>query len=75
MAVEQLEKAAVVVVTEEFEAFAHRMAAHNGHPSLRVLVLPYPLEGRPDEEVRQIAADAYPRLLRTLGVSDRPVGQ
>src|SRR5438477_575253 len=43
------------------------MAAHSGHPSLRVLVLPYPLEGRPDEEVRQIAADAYPRLLRTLG--------
>ena len=75
MAVEQLRKPAVVVVTEEFEAFAHRMAAHNGHPSLRVLVLPYPLEGRPDEEVRQIAADAYPRLLRTLGVPDRPAGR
>jgi hypothetical protein len=75
VAVEQLRKPAVVVVTEEFEAFAHRMAAHTGHPSLRVLVLPYPLEGRPDEEVRQIAADAYPRLLRTLGVPDRPVGR
>ena len=44
-------------------------------PSMRVLVLPYPLEGRPDEEVRQIAADAYPRLLRTLGVPDRPAGR
>jgi hypothetical protein len=73
--VERLEKPAVVVVTEEFEAFAHRMAAHNGHPSLRVLVLPYPLEGRPDEELRQIANDAYPRLLRTLGVPDRPAGR
>jgi hypothetical protein len=73
--VEQLEKPAVVVVTEEFESFAHRMAAHVGHPSLRVLVLPYPLEGRPDEEVRKIAADAYPRLLRSLGVPDRSIGE
>ena len=69
MAVERLSKPAVVVVTEEFEAFAHRMAAHAGHPSLRVLVLPYPLEGRPEHEVRQIAADAYPALLQTLGVA------
>ena len=68
MAVERLSKPAVVVVTEEFEAFAHRMAAHAGHPSLRVVVLPYPLEGRPDDEVRRIAADAYPTLLQTLGV-------
>jgi len=73
--VERLAKPAVVVVTEEFESFAHRLAVHHGHPSLRVLVLPYPLEGRPDEEVRQIAADAYPRLLRTLGVPDRPAGE
>jgi hypothetical protein len=73
--VEANELPAVVVVTEEFEAFAHRMAAHMGHPSLRVLVLPYPLEGRPDEEVRRIAADAYPRLLRALGVPDRPPGE
>jgi hypothetical protein len=68
VAVERLSKPAVVVVTEEFEAFAHRMAAHAGHPSLRVVVLPYPLEGRPDDEVRRIAADAYPTLLQTLGV-------
>ncbi len=68
MAVERLSKPAVVVVTEEFEAFAHRRAAHTGHLSLRGAVLPYPLEGRPDEEVRQVAADAYPTLLETLGV-------
>jgi hypothetical protein len=58
----------VVVVTEEFVELAHRMAAHHQRPSLRQLVLPYPLEGRPEEEVRQIAADAYPRLLDILGV-------
>jgi hypothetical protein len=58
----------VVVVTEEFVGLAHRMAAHHQRPSLRLLVLPYPLEGRPEEEVRQIAEDAYPRLLDVLGV-------
>jgi hypothetical protein len=57
-----------VVVTEEFESHGRRIAAHHGHPSLPMLVLPYPLEGRPDEEVRQIATDAYAGLLRALGV-------
>ena len=39
-----------------------------GHPNLRQLVLPYPLEGRPEEEVARIAEDAYPRLLAAVGV-------
>jgi hypothetical protein len=60
----------VVVVTAEFEAFARRLAAHHGHPSLRLLVLPYPLESRPEEEVRQIARDSYGDALRALGVRD-----
>jgi hypothetical protein len=64
--VEDLEKPAVVVVTEEFVDLAHRMAAHHGRPSLRLLVLPYPLEGRPEEELRQIATDTYPRLVELL---------
>ena len=33
-----------------------------------MLVLPYPLEGLPDEEVRVIANGAYPELLELLGV-------
>ena len=61
-------KAAVAVVTEEFEAFSHQIATRLRHPSLKVLVLPYPLEGRPEEELRTIAVDAYPGLLRALGV-------
>jgi hypothetical protein len=69
--VEELRKPAVVVVTAEFEQFAHRIAAHQGHPSLRVVSLPYPLEGLADEEIRNIAVDAYPGLLRALGVHDR----
>ena len=55
-------------MTEEFERLAHTMAANAGRAGLRVHVLPYPLESRPETEVRQIARDHWPRLLETLGV-------
>ena len=57
----------MVVVTAEFEGHGRRIAAHHGHPSLPMIVLPYPLEGRPDEEVRSIAAHAYGDVLVALG--------
>ena len=63
-------KAAVAVVTQEFESLAHTMAANAGRSGLRVFVLPYPLESRPEEEVRSIARERYRSLLRTLGVPD-----
>jgi hypothetical protein len=59
----------VVVITEEFVSIAGQIAGLRGHPDLRQLVLPYPLEARPEAEVRAIAADAYPRLLKVIGVS------
>lgn len=62
-------KAAVAVVTAEFEALARTMAANAGRPGLRVLVLPYPLESRPETEVRTIARTHFPDLLRTLGAT------
>jgi hypothetical protein len=62
-------KTAVVVVTAEFEALAHTMAANAGRTGLRVHVLPYPLETRPEAEVRAIAADHWPKLLTTLGAT------
>lgn len=65
---EDLGKPAVVVLTEEFIRIAEQVARLKGHPEMRQLVLPYPLEGRPDEEVARIAEDAYPRLLAALGV-------
>jgi len=68
--VESLAKPAVVVVTSEFEAHGRRIAAHHGHPSLPMVVLPYPLEGRPEEEVRQVAEDAFADILRALGAID-----
>ena len=60
-------KTAVVVVTAEFEHLAHTMAANGGRGGLRVLVLPYPLESRPEKEVRDIAHEYWPRLLELIG--------
>ena len=61
-------KAAVAVVTQEFEALAHTMAANAGRSGLRVVVLPYPLETRPEEEVRAVARDHWRPFLRTIGL-------
>ena len=70
MAVAERDGTAVAVVTQEFESLAHTIAANAGRPSLRVHVLPYPLETRPEEEVRQIGREHYRPLLRALGVPD-----
>lgn len=53
-------------MTAEFEHLAHTMAANAGRAGLRVHVLPYPLEARPEEEVRAIARDHWPKLLVTI---------
>ena len=45
------------------------MATHLSHPSLRVLVLPYPLEGLPVEQLTAIAQRAYPELLGSIGAT------
>jgi hypothetical protein len=66
--VEELQKPAVVVITEEFGVIASRVALMKGHASLRRLVLPYPLESRDEAECRAIGRAFYPRLLDVLGV-------
>ena len=48
---------------------ATRISALKGHASLRRLVLPYPLETRPEDECREIAREYYPKLLALLGVT------
>jgi hypothetical protein len=68
-------KAAVVAVTQEFEVLAHTMAANAGRASLRVHVLPYPLETRPEAEVRSIARQHYRPLLRAFGLPARLVDE
>ena len=61
-------KTAVAVVTEEFVPLAETMARNMGRPGLRLCVLPYPLDTRPEPEVRQIAHDFWQPLLDSLGV-------
>jgi hypothetical protein len=56
-------------VTAEFEPLAHTMAANAGRAGLRVHVLPYPLETRPEDEVRAIAREHWPKLLETIGAT------
>ena len=53
-------------MTQEFEVLAHRMAENAGRAGLRVHVLPYPLESRPEKDVREIAVEHWPRLLETV---------
>lgn len=69
VALERLRRPAVVAVCREFEAHARNMASFLGHPSLKVLVLPYPVEGRDADELRGIAAEYYPRLIELLGAT------
>jgi hypothetical protein len=57
------------VITEEFVTIATRISALKGHASLRRLVLPYPLETRPEDECREIAREFYPKLLDLLGAT------
>jgi hypothetical protein len=45
------------------------MAANGGRAGLRVHVLPYPLESRPEDEVRQIAKEHWQPLLDTIGAN------
>ena len=56
-------------MTAEFEHLAHTMAANAGRAGLRVHVLPYPLESRPEAEVRDIAREHWPQLLSTIGAT------
>jgi hypothetical protein len=66
---EQAGKPAVVAVCEEFEHHGRNMAAFLGHGDLEQLVLPYPLEGRPEKEIREIAHEHYPRFVESLGAT------
>ena len=57
---------AVVVVTEVFENLARTAAAAKGFGTLRMHVLPHPMESRPEAEVRAIARARMRDLLAPL---------
>ncbi|MFI5044593.1 MAG: hypothetical protein ACHQDC_07360 [Acidimicrobiales bacterium] len=58
----------VAVSTEHFEPLARTLAGQGGWDDLRLKLMPYPLEGRPEDEVRAIAREHYPELLEVLEV-------
>jgi hypothetical protein len=70
--VEARRKPVVAIVTEEFAVHGHNVATHLGHGDLKLLVLPYPLEARPERELRAIADEFYPRVLELLGAASGP---
>jgi hypothetical protein len=59
----------VAVVTEQFTSLAGTLARHYGRPGLRTFSLPFPLQTRPEQEVRTIARDAFPSLLALMGAT------
>ncbi|HZJ27669.1 MAG TPA: hypothetical protein VFF40_11780 [Acidimicrobiia bacterium] len=69
VAIEDHDKPVIALVTEEFATHGRNMANHLGHGGLKTLVLPYPLEARPDDELAAIALEYYPQALELLGVT------
>jgi hypothetical protein len=67
--VEEHTKPVVAIVCEEFIVHGRNVATHLGHSDLKILVLPYPLEARPGEELRAIAEEYYPQVLALLGAT------
>src|SRR5260370_260319 len=57
----------IVAVTEQFETLARTLAADQGRPGLRLLVLPFSLHTLPEDEVRGAARARFPGLLENLG--------
>lgn len=67
--VEKLKKPAIAAICDEFLTHGKNMSVFLGHNDLKILVFPYPLEGKPEDELRQIAKDWYPKFLDLLGVT------
>jgi len=57
---------AVVVVTAVFENLGRTAARAQGYPDLAMLVLPHPMEARPEPEVREIARARFADLVRLI---------
>ena len=50
-------------MTEVFQNLARTAARAQGYPDLRMLVLPHPMESRPEAEVRAIARQRFEELI------------
>jgi hypothetical protein len=58
----------MAAVTAQFTPLARLLAANGGVAGLRILEFPYPLDTRPEEEVREIARQVFDRAMTRLGV-------
>jgi hypothetical protein len=65
--VEQFKKPVVAAITDEFKVHGENIARMEGHADLKRLILPYPLEGLPEAELREIAEQWYPKFLDMIG--------
>ena len=52
-----------MVVTEVFANLARTAARAHGYPEMRMLVLPHPMETRPEAEVREMARARVAELM------------
>ncbi len=57
----------MVVVTAVFENLGRTAARAQGYPDLPMLVLPHPMESRPEAEIREIARTRFDALIALLG--------
>ena len=55
-----------MVVTAVFANLARTAARAQAYPDLRMLVLPHPMEARPEAEVREIARARFAELMGLL---------
>ena len=56
----------MVAVTEVFANLARTAARAHGYPEMRMLVLPHPMESRPEAEVRSIARSRFDEVVGLL---------
>ena len=57
----------MAAVTSQFVSLARLLAADGGAAGLRILEFPYPLDTRPESEVREIARGIFADALATIG--------
>ena len=56
----------MVAVTEVFANLARTAARAHGHADMRMLVLPHPMESKPEAEVRAIARARLDEIVTML---------
>ena len=67
--VEQSQKPSIAALTAEFTSHGRNMASFLKHTNLKTLILPYPLEAKPDEEILEVADKYYYALLDLIGAT------